>query len=158
MATLKLAWLQYMSVFLFVWVIGREGLLFLFRFRILSSTKSRWPVIIILLYCHPNHSHSHPGLDQILVGGSSRYSSLSYSWLCLFSYSNALHLLRILLHHRVPGRDLKAHPAIGDEEEENPWSDSCIHYRSVDVENTISLEGRGLPKPPHCCRNTLYTL
>ncbi|CAK55596.1 unnamed protein product (macronuclear) [Paramecium tetraurelia] len=39
LAIMKLAWLQYFSVFIIIWIIGREFLIFLFRFRIVDTCK-----------------------------------------------------------------------------------------------------------------------
>ncbi|KAM3143661.1 hypothetical protein pb186bvf_004157 [Paramecium bursaria] len=39
LATVKLAWLQYMSIFILAFIFGREILTFLFRFRIVESTQ-----------------------------------------------------------------------------------------------------------------------
>ncbi|CAD8051698.1 unnamed protein product [Paramecium sonneborni] len=39
LAIMKLAWLQYFSVFIIIWIIGREFLIFLFRFRIVDTQK-----------------------------------------------------------------------------------------------------------------------
>ncbi|CAD8049501.1 unnamed protein product [Paramecium primaurelia] len=39
LAIMKLAWLQYFSVFIIIWIIGREFMIFLFRFRIVDTSK-----------------------------------------------------------------------------------------------------------------------